>query len=73
MKARKRMEELVDHPYIRADVGMFFDGDGDRLGVVDEKVIWGLRNNCKKRFSAKIGDEVGSFFIKKSPSKVKIV
>ena len=37
MKARKRMEELVNHPYIRADVGMFFDGDGDRLGVVDEK------------------------------------
>ena len=37
LKARKRMEELVSHPYIKADIGMFFDGDGDRVGVVDEK------------------------------------
>ena len=37
LNARKRMEELVSHPYIKADIGMFFDGDGDRVGVVDEK------------------------------------
>lgn len=37
LKARKKMEELVTHNYIKADIGLFFDGDGDRLGVVDEK------------------------------------
>ncbi len=36
LTARKKMEELVTHKYIHADLGMFFDGDGDRVGVVDE-------------------------------------
>jgi len=36
LKNRQKLKELVVHPYIRADVGFSFDGDGDRLGVVDE-------------------------------------
>ncbi len=35
LKARKRLKEMVLHPYIEADIGMGFDGDGDRLGVQD--------------------------------------
>ncbi len=37
LKARKRLAEIVTHPYIKADIGMGFDGDGDRIGVLDEK------------------------------------
>ncbi len=36
MKARKRLKEIVTHPYIKAEIGMGFDGDGDRIGVLDE-------------------------------------
>lgn len=36
MKARQRLAEMVTHPYIQADLGMGFDGDGDRVGVQDE-------------------------------------
>ena len=36
LKARERLREMVLHPYIRADIGIGFDGDGDRIGVVDE-------------------------------------
>lgn len=35
--ARTRLTEMVTHPYIKADVGISFDGDGDRIGVIDEK------------------------------------
>lgn len=34
--ARERLKEIVTHPYIKADLGIGFDGDGDRIGVVDE-------------------------------------
>lgn len=37
LKARERVRELVRHPYVQADLGVGFDGDGDRMGVVDEK------------------------------------
>ncbi len=36
VKARERLKEMVTHKYIHADLGMGFDGDGDRLGVIDE-------------------------------------
>jgi phosphomannomutase/phosphoglucomutase len=34
--ARKRLSEMVTHPYIHADVGIGFDGDGDRIGIIDQ-------------------------------------
>lgn len=37
LKARERLREMVLHPYIKADIGIGFDGDGDRIGVIDEK------------------------------------
>ena len=37
LKARRRLREIVTHPYIRADIGVAFDGDGDRIGVMDEQ------------------------------------
>ncbi len=37
MTERARLREMVLHPYIQADVGIGFDGDGDRIGVMDEK------------------------------------
>lgn len=35
--ARKTIERLISHPYINADIGLFFDGDGDRVGVITRK------------------------------------
>ena len=37
LKGRARLREMVLHPYIHADIGLSFDGDGDRIGVIDEK------------------------------------
>ncbi|MGN1095813.1 MAG: phosphomannomutase/phosphoglucomutase [Eubacteriales bacterium] len=37
LAGRKRMREMILHPYIHADIGISFDGDGDRIGVIDEK------------------------------------
>ena len=37
LKGRQRMKEMILHPYIHADIGLSFDGDGDRIGVIDEK------------------------------------
>ena len=36
-KAKEKLKEMVLHPYIKANVGISFDGDGDRIGVIDEK------------------------------------
>lgn len=35
VQARKRMHDMILHPYIHADLGISFDGDGDRIGVID--------------------------------------
>ncbi len=45
LHARERLREMVMHPYIHADVGIGFDGDGDRIGIIDEKGqdIWSDR------------------------------
>jgi phosphomannomutase/phosphoglucomutase len=37
VKARESLRNMVLHPYINADLGISFDGDGDRMGVIDEK------------------------------------
>lgn len=37
ISGRARMKEMILHPYIHADIGLSFDGDGDRIGVIDEK------------------------------------
>ena len=37
LHARERLSEMVTHRYIHADVGIGFDGDGDRIGIIDEK------------------------------------
>lgn len=42
LEARRKLKEMVTHPYINADLGIGFDGDGDRIGVLDEngENIW---------------------------------
>jgi len=37
LTARKQLRSMVLHPYIKADIGISFDGDGDRIGVLNEK------------------------------------
>lgn len=36
LHARERLREMVTHPCIQADVGIGFDGDGDRIGIIDK-------------------------------------
>ncbi len=36
LTARQRLKEMVTHPYIKADIGIGFDGDGDRIGIIDK-------------------------------------
>ncbi|HHV59451.1 MAG TPA: phosphomannomutase/phosphoglucomutase [Clostridiaceae bacterium] len=45
LNARKRLVDMVVHPYIHADIGIAFDGDGDRIGVIDHtgENIWSDR------------------------------
>ena len=42
IQTRNRLKEIVLHPYIKADLGISFDGDGDRIGVIDNngENIW---------------------------------
>jgi phosphomannomutase/phosphoglucomutase len=42
IKARELLKKTLLHPYIKADIAMSFDGDGDRIGVLDEngENIW---------------------------------
>lgn len=37
LKGRAKLREMVTHPYIHADLGLSFDGDGDRIGVIDNE------------------------------------
>lgn len=37
VKGRELLRKMILHPYIHADIGLSFDGDGDRIGVIDEK------------------------------------
>jgi phosphomannomutase/phosphoglucomutase len=37
IKARELLKKTLLHPYIKADIAISFDGDGDRIGVLDEK------------------------------------
>lgn len=37
LEATKRVSEMVTHPYIHADLGLGFDGDGDRIGFLDDQ------------------------------------
>jgi phosphomannomutase/phosphoglucomutase len=45
LNALSRLKEMVTHPYIKADFGLAFDGDGDRLGVMNAKgeSVWADR------------------------------
>jgi len=40
--SRETMIRMVKHFYVKADLGVYLDGDGDRIGVVDEngQNIW---------------------------------
>lgn len=67
--ARENFKKFVSHPYIKADIGLFFDGDGDRIGVVDEngEDVWSdkllailAENLLKKKRGAKIIFDVKS-------------
>lgn len=42
IQSRTRLREMILHPYIQADLGISFDGDGDRIGVIDNngENIW---------------------------------
>jgi phosphomannomutase/phosphoglucomutase len=37
LQAREALRAMVLHPYIKAELGIGYDGDGDRLGVIDER------------------------------------
>jgi phosphomannomutase/phosphoglucomutase len=44
-EAQALLRKTVLHPYIRADIGLSFDGDGDRIGILAEngENIWADR------------------------------
>ncbi|MDR2531118.1 MAG: phosphomannomutase/phosphoglucomutase [Oscillospiraceae bacterium] len=42
VRARELLKRTLLHPYVHADIAISFDGDGDRIGVLDEngENIW---------------------------------
>ena len=68
---------MILHPYIHADVGLSFDGDGDRIGVIDEKGnnIWSdtiLAIIAKQLLEKKPGAQV-VFDVKCSKTLVDVI
>jgi phosphomannomutase/phosphoglucomutase len=45
IESRERLSEMVTHPYVHANVGIGFDGDGDRIGIIDQngENVWSDR------------------------------
>ena len=37
ISSRQTLIKMTTDPYVKADLGVFIDGDGDRIGVVDDK------------------------------------
>ena len=77
LKGRAKMREMILHPYIHADLGMSFDGDGDRIGVIDERGnnIWSdtlLAVLAKKRLEKTPGGAV-VFDVKCSQTLIDVI
>lgn len=77
LEGRERMRQMILHPYIHADIGLSFDGDGDRIGVIDEKGnnIWSdtvLAMIAKQLLEKKKGAQV-VFDVKCSKQLVDVI